>query len=106
MTGQDFGHRLRELRDRAGLSQEALAKRAKLSSATISRIELGQSSPNLDTMVALANALGLTVTGLLIDITDEAAELAALIRELPRRDQVLAYALVGTMRVQVAVEAG
>ena len=103
MSTQTFGNRLREIRERSGLSQQALAKRAKISSATVSRIELGQSSPTLDTVEALADALGLSLVGMLRDGMDRPDQLAALIRELPSREQNLAYALVGTMRVQLAV---
>ena len=105
MNEKEFGHRLRQLREDSGLSQKALAKRAKVSSATISRIELGQSSPTLCTMMAISRALGLSVVGLIRDVKkSHSDELAALIRELPAREQQLAYALVGTMRVQLAVD--
>ncbi|WP_106392535.1 helix-turn-helix domain-containing protein [Enhygromyxa salina] len=103
MNTSDFGKRLRELREGQQLSQERIAKLAGLSADTISRIELGRISPTLDTMVKIGRALGLPVLGLIRDDFDRPDELAALIRELPARDQNLAFALVGAMRVQVAV---
>lgn len=105
MNEKEFGHRLRQLREGSALSQKALAKRARVSAATISRIELGQSSPTLYTMMAISRALGLTVVGLIRDTKQSRPdELAELIRELPVRQQNLAYAIVGTMRVQLTIE--
>lgn len=106
MNADDFGPRLRDLRERLGWSQMELAKRARLSPATISRLELNQCSPTLDTMLALTSAMGLPVTVLVYDAVDQADELASLIRELPTRDQTLAYALIGTMRLQHALSGG
>ena len=57
-----MGARLRELREQANLTQEGLAHRAGVSSAAIFRIEQGRpSDPKLSTLVALAQALGMTV---------------------------------------------
>ena len=49
---------LRELRDRASLSQEELAERAGVSRATIADLELGKRSPQPKTRRKLAEALG------------------------------------------------
>ncbi len=50
--------RLRELRDRASLSQEELAERAGVSRATIADLELGKRKPQPKTRRKLAKALG------------------------------------------------
>jgi transcriptional regulator with XRE-family HTH domain len=50
--------RLRELRDRASLSQEELAERAGVSRATIADLELGNRKPQPKTRRKLAAALG------------------------------------------------
>jgi transcriptional regulator with XRE-family HTH domain len=69
---ENMGERLRELRDRAGLTQEALAHRAGVSAASIFRIEQGRpSDPKLSTLVALAEALGLTVGSLADELVRE-----------------------------------
>lgn len=47
---------LRARRER-GLSQAQLAKRAKIGIQTISRIERGHTIPSIETMIALAKAL-------------------------------------------------
>ena len=52
-----FGKRMKELRKNLGLSQEELAERAYISSKYLSRIEMGQHFPSIDTLVKLANAL-------------------------------------------------
>jgi transcriptional regulator with XRE-family HTH domain len=49
--------KVKELRLKRGLSQEALAEESGLSRRTIQRIELGESNPNGDSLKRLANAL-------------------------------------------------
>lgn len=56
----DFGKRLKELRDGAGLTQQALAEAAGLSKDAIYSIEAGKRRPTWDTAIALAGALGVT----------------------------------------------
>jgi len=52
-----FGRRIKELRKNCGLSQEELAEKAEVSSKYISRIEMGQSFPSIETLAKLADAL-------------------------------------------------
>jgi transcriptional regulator with XRE-family HTH domain len=54
-----FGQRLRELREQAGLSQYALAKKAGLTKQALSHLELGVRGPVWETVQRLAMALGL-----------------------------------------------
>jgi transcriptional regulator with XRE-family HTH domain len=57
--------KLKRLREEAGLSQQALAVAAGLSTGVVSRIEQGQKSDVLlSTAAALARALGITVDSL------------------------------------------
>jgi transcriptional regulator with XRE-family HTH domain len=49
---------LREARLRSGLSQRALARRARTTQAVVARIELGQASPSVATLRRLLNAAG------------------------------------------------
>lgn len=49
---------LRELRNIAGLSYEALAEKSGLSVFTICRIETGLCNPRIDTLEYIAGALG------------------------------------------------
>jgi transcriptional regulator with XRE-family HTH domain len=52
-----FGKVLRQLRKQRGLSQETLAFEASLDRTYVSLLELGTSSPTLDTIVDLSRAL-------------------------------------------------
>jgi transcriptional regulator with XRE-family HTH domain len=53
--------RFRELRDRAGLSQEALARKVGVGVKAVYMWERGQRTPGLKTAARLADALGVTV---------------------------------------------
>jgi transcriptional regulator with XRE-family HTH domain len=55
---------LRELRRRAGLSQEAAAERAYLSPKQLRRLELGQANATMASLVACARAYRVTLADL------------------------------------------
>ena len=57
----DVGHRLRELRLAAGLSQRALAKKAGVSNATISMIESNQVSPSVSALKQILSGFPLGI---------------------------------------------
>lgn len=59
------GSRLREARARAGLSQAALAAQAGVGQSHVSRYEADVIRPDLDVLVLLARALGVTTDWLL-----------------------------------------
>jgi transcriptional regulator with XRE-family HTH domain len=65
-----IARRVRQLRDGAGYSLEALAERSGVSRSNISLIERGQSSPTAAVLDKLAAALGVTLASL---FEDEAA---------------------------------
>ena len=52
-----FGMRIKELRKNKGLSQEEVAEKVNISSKYLSRIEMGQHFPSIDTLVNLADVL-------------------------------------------------
>jgi transcriptional regulator with XRE-family HTH domain len=56
----DLGRTARRLRESQKLTLADAAKRANISSAMLSRLETGHVSPSLETIVALAQALGVT----------------------------------------------
>ena len=62
MTPQDIGARLKEARQARGWSQATLAARAELKGgqAHLSRLEAGDWTPRVWTLVQLAGALGVT----------------------------------------------
>jgi transcriptional regulator with XRE-family HTH domain len=66
MSPQRVGRVLKKLREREGLSQLELAKRAKVGQGYISELEAGQKkNPGLETLRKIAKALGVPVTELL-----------------------------------------
>ena len=56
---EQFAENLRQARDRAGLSQEALADACDLHRTEISLLERSKRSPRLETIATLAQGLGL-----------------------------------------------
>jgi transcriptional regulator with XRE-family HTH domain len=57
-----FGVRLRELREAAGLTQAQLAERAGLHPQGVVKLERGEREPAWSTLLALADALGVSVS--------------------------------------------
>lgn len=76
-----FGMRMKELRKNAGLSQEELAEKAGISSKYLSRIEMGQHFPSIETLVNLASALDTELKDFfeLAHETDEPKELKGIL---------------------------
>ena len=63
-----IGANLRNLRKKKGLSQEKLARRADISLNTLTKIESGYAKkPTIQTVVKIANALGVSVDMLVKD---------------------------------------
>ena len=64
--GQDFGHRLRELRLAQGLTKEKFCEGDEvLSVRQLTRIETGKSQPKLETLEHLARRLNISLSELL-----------------------------------------
>jgi transcriptional regulator with XRE-family HTH domain len=61
----DFAKRLRDLRERTGMSQSALAKKSGQSLRSIQNWEQGHRIPKTQGLVALASAFGITIDELL-----------------------------------------
>lgn len=62
---EEFGQRVRVLRDESGLTQDQLAKASGVHRVTIARVEAGRREVGLTSLVALARALGHTASDLL-----------------------------------------
>jgi DNA-binding XRE family transcriptional regulator len=62
---QEIGTTIRALRERAGLSQEALARGAGMIRANLSRIEASKHRPTLETLERIARALKVPVADLI-----------------------------------------
>jgi len=61
-----LGKNLRQARERAGLTQEAVAERSGVHPTEVSRIETGKRDPRIATVEALAEAVGVSVSDLLV----------------------------------------
>ena len=66
-----MGRVIRRLRDEQGVSQEDLAEAARLDRTFISMLERGRQRATLETALALAQALGMTLTELAREIDNE-----------------------------------
>ena len=62
-----MGRRLRELREARGLSLSELARVAGVGKATLSGLENGTRDPRLETLYAIAAALGMPMSALTLD---------------------------------------
>ncbi len=60
-----LGNRLRSMRERKGISQETFADICGLHRTAVGLLERGKSIPRLDTLLALAEHLGVAVSELL-----------------------------------------
>ncbi len=62
-----LGQRIRQARKAAGLTQEALARASHVGRVTLVRLESGEQTPRFKTLDAIAKALGVPVTELLVE---------------------------------------
>lgn len=60
-----LGDRIKDARERRGLTQEELAEKVHVVRQTVSKWEKGQSVPDADTLMALAEALNVTTSDLI-----------------------------------------
>lgn len=65
-----LGVRLRDLRKRAGLSLDGLAKVSEVSKSMISKVERGEASPSTVVLARIAEALGVTFSDLIAQEQD------------------------------------
>ncbi|MFJ9583924.1 helix-turn-helix domain-containing protein [Streptomyces acidicola] len=58
---REVGDHIRRVREQHSLSQSHVCGRSGIDIATYSRIEQGHSSPKLDTLIRIADAIGVTL---------------------------------------------
>ncbi len=68
------GRVIRELRKKRGVTQEVLSGFACISRSHLAMIENGTKNPNVDTLWRIAEALGMTLSDLLVLIEIEIAK--------------------------------
>lgn len=76
------GARIKELREAAGLSANALAKKAGVAQSTLSEVESGKYAPKLDFIEKICKALNITLADFFSDETSNISpDLAQLLNE-------------------------
>ena len=93
-----FGERLQALRQRAGMSQDALAERLGVSRQAVSRWERDETMPETDKVVALADMFGVT-TDYLLRPQPESSETET--EKPPRETDGLGGAVPGLRQTEV-----
>ena len=63
----DFNNKLYELRKQKGFSQEELANRLNVSRQTISKWEVGESTPDMEKLVAISDLFEVSLDELVLD---------------------------------------
>lgn len=63
----DFNNKLYELRKQKGFSQEELANRLNVSRQTVSKWEVGDSTPDMEKLVAISDLFGISLDELVLD---------------------------------------
>ncbi len=80
-----LGERIYSLRKARGLSQEELADAVGVSRQAVSKWELGESQPEVDKVVLLAQALGVTTDQLLLGVEPQEEEAVSPAPPVPDR---------------------
>ena len=104
-----IGSRIKEFRRRAHLTQENLAEYTNLTVQHIGNIETGRKGASIDTLIGIADALGITVDLLLLgncdsEIIVHVCEFAELIinYDMDGRDAILDAAIATAEALQSA----
>ncbi|MDA2937395.1 helix-turn-helix domain-containing protein, partial [Acidobacteria bacterium AH-259-A15] len=67
-TLKNIGQRIKEARTQRKVSQERLAEISNLSATYIGRLERGEKTPSLETLIVLAQSMDVSVFDLLVDL--------------------------------------
>ena len=102
MDAKAVGQRIKAAREKKHLTQEDLAALIEISPTHVSVIERGTKIPRMDTFVAIANVLGVSVDSLLIDVADHAessvaTELSSAIEDLPHEEKMRVLKVVNAL---------
>ncbi|MFI3326664.1 MAG: helix-turn-helix transcriptional regulator [Clostridia bacterium] len=99
MNSKLIGKRIQSARENAGLSQEQLAENADISHTFMTKIECGNRTPSLETLVKICNALNVSADTLLMDVLDKGYEikasmLSSLMQNATKREQQIILDLI------------
>ena len=97
-----IGKRIKEYRQKSGITQEELAERLNLSISYISSIERGESFPRFDNLISIINEIHASADQIFADVIDytyqtKARMLSDQIKELPVKEQNRIFAVVETL---------
>ena len=67
----EFNNKLYDLRKKKGLSQEELANRLNVSRQTVSKWEVGDSTPDMEKLIAMSDLFGISLDELVLDKAPE-----------------------------------
>ncbi len=101
-----MGDRVKELRKQAGLSQEELAHKAKLSMQYVSTLERGLANPSIQVIDQLAAALKMPLAAFfafdttLEEARDDLRAAEALLASLPAKDRRLALRILKVIQAR------
>lgn len=91
MIKMEFHNKLYNLRKQKGLSQEELANRLNVSRQTISKWEVGDSTPDMEKLIAISDMFGISLDELVMDKVparkDESLSKSEIVGEL--KDKIL-----------------
>ena len=73
----EFNNKLYKLRKQKGFSQEELANRLNVSRQTISKWEVGESTPDMENLVAISELFEISLDELVLDKVPEEADTSA-----------------------------
>lgn len=80
MAFEQIGRRIRQERNKQRVTMEKLAELAGLNESYIGQIERGNKNPSLESLISIANVLGVTMDYLLAEVTE--AKVDGLVDEL------------------------
>jgi transcriptional regulator with XRE-family HTH domain len=80
-VAQSFGEKLKKLRREHGLSQDQLGQKAGVHGRHIGKYEIGRAMPNAESVVRLAQVLGVSIDSLLRDDFDPSLSGEAVLRD-------------------------
>jgi transcriptional regulator with XRE-family HTH domain len=104
LTNEELGERIRDRRRSLGLTQEALADRAHVSTETIGRLEQAAGNgPSLDTVYKVAKALKPTGSALLA-ADHSSDEVTGLVQGLPEREREIACVMLRALSVHTSTQ--
>ncbi len=72
----EFNNKLYELRKQKGFSQEELANRLNVSRQTVSKWEVGDSTPDMEKLVAMSDLFGISLDELVLNKAPEPVTVA------------------------------